>query len=57
MSEEEGYQEMMLEREREAIEALRRCMKAGANPDDLKTLARECGLDIRNVILNGEING
>lgn len=36
--------QLMLEREREAVEALERCAAAGANPEDLKTLARECGV-------------
>lgn len=49
MSEEEGFQQMMLEREREAIQALQRCVKAGADPEAIKTLARECGLDIKQV--------
>lgn len=44
----EGWaNELMLEREREAIEALNRCVKAGAKVEDIKTLARECGIDIR----------
>lgn len=37
-------QEDCLRREREAVEALERCAAAGANPEDLKTLARECGV-------------
>lgn len=34
----------VLNREREAVEALDRCLTAGANPEDLQTLARECGV-------------
>jgi hypothetical protein len=37
------------ERERATIEALNRCAAAGAKPDDIKTLARECGVDVRQI--------
>lgn len=39
-------QQEELERERYAmtVEALNRCAAAGAKPEDLKTLARECGI-------------
>ena len=40
----EAHHQLMLEREREAAEALQRCHEAGADPDALKVLARECGL-------------
>lgn len=36
--------QLMLERERMAMEALNRCAAAGADPKDVETLARECGL-------------
>ena len=56
MSDDWAYQQLMLEREREAIEALQRCLKAGAREEDVKTLARECGIDIRFLTI-GEPNG
>ena len=39
-------QQEQCERERyeTTIEALNRCAAAGARPEDLKTLARECGI-------------
>lgn len=46
--------QLMLEREREAIEALRRCAKAGADPEAIKTLARECGIDPKFITLGGD---
>lgn len=48
-NEQEWAHQLMLEREREAIEALRRCLKAGADPEAVKTLARECGIDVRHI--------
>lgn len=39
------------ERYREACDALNRCAKAGADIDDLKTLARECGIDIKHTVI------
>jgi hypothetical protein len=47
MNHDEAHQQLMLEREREAIEALQRCLDAGASVDDIKKLASECGVDIR----------
>ena len=47
-----AYQQDMLERERQAIEALNRCLAAGAKVDDIKTLARECGIDIKHLTIN-----
>lgn len=44
-----------LERYQLACEALNRCAMAGATIDDLKTLARECGIDIRHTILGDRI--
>lgn len=52
MSEEEAFAQAMLERERAAIEALNRCLAAGAKTEDVKTLARECGVDIRFLTIN-----
>lgn len=47
-------QQEAAERERYAlaVEALNRCAAAGANPEDIKTLARECGIN-PNHITNG----
>ena len=45
--------ELMLHREREAVEALNRCLAAGAKEDDVKTLARECGINVTYLNLNG----
>ena len=39
------------ERYREACEAIDRCAAAGANAEDLKTLARECGIDLKHTTL------
>lgn len=36
--------ELMLERERQALEALRKCARAGVDQQALATLARECGI-------------
>lgn len=44
-NEEEWAHQLMLERERYAIEALQRCVAAGADPEDLKTVARLAGLN------------
>lgn len=41
------------ERERAAIEALKRCAAAGVDQEALRTLARECGIDIKFLNLNG----
>lgn len=47
--------EMQQECERErwalTIEALNRCAAAGARPEDLKTLARECGIDPNHITI------
>lgn len=42
--------ELMQERYREACDALNRCAKAGAKKKDLEILARECGVDIKDVV-------
>lgn len=47
--------ELMLHREREAVEALNRCLAAGAKVDDVKTLARECGVSIEYLNF-GDVN-
>lgn len=47
-------QQYMLDRERETVEALNRCIAAGAKVDDIKTLARECGVDIRYLTIEKE---
>jgi hypothetical protein len=39
------------ERERATIEALNRCVAAGAKPDDIKHLARECGVDPKQITI------
>jgi hypothetical protein len=47
MSEQPGWEwQSELERERHemTVQALDRCAAAGAKPEDLKTLARECGI-------------
>ena len=54
MSDDWAYQQLMLERERETIEALNRCAAAGANPEDLKTLARECGIDLKYLTIGAK---
>lgn len=48
-------QQVNEERYRETCEAINRCAKAGARIEDLKTLARECGVDIKHTILGDEI--
>lgn len=47
--------QLMQERYREAVEAINNCAKAGAHTEDLKTLARECGVNIKHTILGDEI--
>lgn len=54
-AQQEAYaNELMQERYRLACEALNRCAKAGAMAEDLKTLARECGVDIRHLSIGGQ---
>jgi hypothetical protein len=53
-AEEAWAYELEQERYRLACEAINRCAAAGAKTEDLKTLARECGLDIKHTVL-GEI--
>ena len=49
-SQEWAYQ-LELERYNLACEAINRCAQAGAKAEDLKTLARECGIDIKHTVL------
>lgn len=43
--------QLMEERYRLAVEALNRCAEAGVNAEDVKTLALECGIDVRHLTL------
>lgn len=47
-------QQVCEERERASIEALNRCIAAGADSETIRTLARECGVDIKFLKLNGD---
>lgn len=42
------------ERYQMACDAINRCLLAGAKPEDLKTLARECGVNIKHTFIGGE---
>jgi hypothetical protein len=53
-NQEEWAHQLMLEREREAIEALQRCAKAGADPEAIKTLARECGINPKHITVGND---
>ena len=56
MDEMEAYaHELMQERERTTIEALQRCIKAGARAEDIKTLCRETGVNVQDVMI-GDTN-
>lgn len=50
------YQQQQLEEERYrmTVDALNRCAAKGANPEDLKFIARELGLDIRHINVGEE---
>ena len=56
MNDDDGQQwyahELMQERYRENVEALKRCRKAGAKDEDLKRLAFECGVDPKFILEN-----
>ena len=52
----EQQQECERERWMMTIEALNRCAAAGAKEEDLKTLARECGVDPKHITI-GEQHG
>ena len=41
-------------RYQENVEALKRCLKAGADEKAIKTLARECGVDIKHLTLDAD---
>lgn len=43
------WQQACEERELATIEALNSCAKAGVDSDSIKTLARECGIDVRHI--------
>jgi hypothetical protein len=43
--------ELMQERYRLTVEALQRCQKAGADEEALKTLCRETGVNVKDVIV------
>lgn len=43
------------ERYRMCCEAIDNCAKAGADLDSLKTLCRECGINIKHTLLGDEI--
>ena len=47
MSHEEWQQQLEDERYDLTLKALQRCKQAGADQEDIQTLARECGVDIR----------
>lgn len=47
----EQHEYLMRERYQLAVEALNRCAAAGASKDDIKTLARECGLDLKHITI------
>lgn len=51
MSQEFYAHELMQERYRISVEALKRCVEAGAKPDDIKTLCRETGVNVKDVIV------
>lgn len=40
--------QLMQERYREACEAINRCVEFGVDPEALKVLARECGVEIKH---------
>lgn len=49
--------ELMQERYRENVEALKRCKEAGAKEEDLARLAFECGIDIKHLNVENRTNG
>lgn len=46
--------ELMQERYRLSVEALQRCANAGAKEEDIKTLCRETGINVKDVILEAK---
>jgi hypothetical protein len=47
----EQLDQVMRERHQLAVEALNRCAAAGAKEDDIKHLARECGIDPKHITI------
>jgi hypothetical protein len=45
--------ELMQERYRLTVEALQRCAEKGAKEEDIKTLCRETGVNVKDVIVGG----
>lgn len=43
--------DLMQERYFLTVEALKRCIRAGAKEDDIRTLCRETGVNIKDVIV------
>jgi hypothetical protein len=43
--------ELMQERYAQSVEALQRCLKAGADEEAIKTLCRETGVNVKDVIV------
>lgn len=52
MSQQAYADQLMQERYRMDVEALRRCLEAGANVEDIKLLAFECGIDPNHILEN-----
>lgn len=51
MGDMEAYaNELMQERYRMTVEALQRCLEKGAKEDDIKTLCRETGVNVKDVL-------
>lgn len=55
MDEELYAHELMQERYRLTVEAINRAAAMGVSIEDLKHLARECGVDIKHTVLGDEI--
>lgn len=53
MGHEDWQAQLEAERYMAAVEALNRCAAAGAKKEDLETLARECGIDIKFITVGG----
>lgn len=54
MSEELYAHELMQERYRLTVEALARCVEAGAKKEDIATLCRETGVNVKDVIVESK---
>jgi hypothetical protein len=48
--------ELMQERYRMACEALQRCLEKGTDEEDIKTLCRETGVNVKDVLCSPQIN-